>query len=312
LLAGYALHWLTPLRHVWWYPTSVDPPAMCAMVAALLLTHRPWPFVAVCLAGAFIRETMLVVPAGLVAGQLWRERAATGIPDAWRRLQHNPVRRSAIAGVFACLLATAVTRLVVTPTTDYWMLDSALYWAYEKPLPRYLLAWFITFGPALVLLALGLRVVRDFLASHPELAAMLVFVVILAWIGGTDTERFLLWGSPIVLVLIGKAAETIDWRSVRAPAVLLLAGQAINGRWFVTTPDHVLNEVPRHWPLLTPLFAERSALLFSETPDRMMSAVALAQYTVLMGVLFVWFRWRDTSLRPVHQRTGGADVPTPP
>jgi hypothetical protein len=292
LLAGFALHWLTPLRHVWWYPTYIDPLALCAMLGALLLVQRRWLFVAVCFAGALIRETMLIVPAGILAGQVLRELSRTTPLDSQRRLRDTTLLRTAV-GITACLAAAVLTRLVVTPTTDYWMLDSALYWAYEKPLPRYVLALFITFGPALVLLALQPRAVRAYFKTNPEQGAILLLVLALAWIGGTDTERFLLWGSPIVLALLGKAAEHMKWREARGPAVLLLVGQAINGRWFVTTPDHVLNEVPRHWPLLTPITAERSALLFSETPDRMMSAVALLQYLTLTIVLFAWFKWRE-------------------
>ena len=40
LLAAFAFHWLTPLRYSWWYPTYVDPPAMCVMTAALLFSNR--------------------------------------------------------------------------------------------------------------------------------------------------------------------------------------------------------------------------------------------------------------------------------
>jgi len=69
LVAGMAMHWLGPLRYTWWYPTYIDPLALCAIVGGLLLRDRAVAFVLVCTAGAFVRETVLVVPAALAIGR---------------------------------------------------------------------------------------------------------------------------------------------------------------------------------------------------------------------------------------------------
>ena len=288
LLAGFAFHWLTPLRHVWWYPTSVDTPALCAIVGALLLTETPVAFAAVCLAGALIRESVLIVPLGALAGSFVRLAPPNLVAKAGR------MRTSAIAGIAAGVAGMVIARLVSTPDTHYSLPDAAYYWALHKPPLAYLLAWFITFGPALAVLAAHWKAAAAFLAEFPEYAAMLVLVAILAWIGGSDTERFLLWGSPIILVMIGKAADRIDWRRARGLLAVLAIGLAISGRWFLIIPDY-WPEAPRAWPLLTPWTAAHYELLFSHTPDQAMAAVALGEYVALSVVLVGWIKWHARS-----------------
>lgn len=289
LIAGFAFHWLAPPRQVWWYPTYIDPLALCAIVAALLL--RPGPtrgtrawvesrvalFAVVCFAGTLVRETTIIVPLALVAG--------AGVPGRRGRYSRVP----AVAGVVACVAAIVLARLLVTPATDYWMADAALYWAYEKALPSFVLALFIAFGPALVLLAVRPASVMRYLREFPEYAALLTIVLALAWIGGSDTERFLLWASPIVLALFGRAAAAIDWGRFKWPAALLLVTVAINGRWVLATPDYV-EHAARPWPMLTPWTAQSSAFLYSQHSDRVFNTLVLGEYLVLVCVLFALFR----------------------
>jgi hypothetical protein len=278
LIVFFAAHWLSPLRYTWWYPTYVDPLALCAMVAALLAQHRRWLFVAVCVAGAAVRETMIVVPLSLLAGAL--------IGSAAGRQRRDAVVTAA-AGVLACAAAALAIRAVVTPASDYWMLDAAYYWTYEKPLPRYLLAAAITFGPIGAVVMAGRHAAWLWIETHRGEALIVAMVLVLAWVGGSDTERFMIWAMPVVLVLAGRAAATVDWKRHRLLIGVLVAAAALNGRWLLPTPDFV-EHVPRAWPLLTPVTAASSDLLFSQTPDQLMSAVALLQYLALLAGLWVW------------------------
>jgi hypothetical protein len=279
-LVFFAFHWLTPLRQVWWYPTQIDPTAMAAVVGALLLQHRLWAFGIVCFAGALVRETAIVVPAAIAVAGLVQFRT------------QGSTFKVGVAGTLASLVAMALTHVLVTPTSDYWMLDAAYYWAYTKPLPTYLLAWFVAYGPMLVLPLVCWRAVRSFLADRLEYTVMLAAVAVLAWVGGSDTERFLLWGAPIVLAMVGAAAGGIDWTRARAPLILLGVSQAINGRWFLTTPD-AWAEAPRAWPALTPVTARHVEYLLSLTPDRLMAVVSLAQYLALSAILVFWLKRRE-------------------
>jgi hypothetical protein len=293
LLVAFAFHWLTPLRQAWWYPTYIDPPALCAIVLALLARDRARVFALTCFFGGFIRETVIAVPVALAIGRmvtLSRDRGLTrATAKSW--LRDVPLHVAG-TGVVSAVIAIALTRLLATPTTDYWMADAAFYWAYTKPLPAYVLAWFITYGPALALLALRWPEVKRSLAARPEHAALLAIVAMLAWLGGSDTERFLLWGSPVVLVLIGQAAGSIEWGRARWPLAVLVTAQIINGRWLLPTPDYGA-AAPRAWPVLTPWTAQGVELILSQTSDRVVSAITLIQYLALSAILIGWLKWRE-------------------
>lgn len=290
LLAVFAFHWLGPLRYTFWYPTYVDPLAMCAIVGALLLRDRPFGLVTVCVAGALVRETVVIVPASLMIGRLMT-LTAWGRSLDWRKIANDRAAAIGLAATTSSLVAIATAHAVVTPASDYWMADSALYWAYTKALPTYLLAWCITYGPMLVLPMVCWRPVRTFVTAAPEYAVMVIAFGALAWIGGSDTERFLLWAAPMVLVMIGIAAAEIDWRRSRGALWLLVAGQVVNGRWFLLTPTAV-EHGQRAWPLLTPFNAQAAQDLLSQTPSRPMSMLALIQYLALAGILALWLRRR--------------------
>lgn len=290
LLVVFAFHWLGPLRYTWWYPTYVDPLALCAVVGALLLAARPAAFVAVCAAGALVRETMIVVPCALAAGRLISIIGRDGT-SGWRAVAADLRFRTAAIGSIASAAVIVFAHTVVTPESDYWLLDTALYWAYTKSLPTYTLAWFIAYGPMLVLPLIYRRAAWRFLAGAPEYLVLLVAIASLAWVGGSDTERILWWAAPIVFVLVGLGAADIDWRQSAAALVVLAVGQAINGRWFLSTPTH--NDLSeRAWPILTPFRAGGFEQLLSQTPDRIASAAALIEYFALAGVLVILLRRR--------------------
>ena len=292
ILTAFAFHWVAPLRQVWWYPTYIDPGSLCAIVGALLMSHRLVPFALICFAGALIRETMIIVPLALLFGAgVGRLQSASAPRDDDVPLQ------TAAGGLVAALAGIGLTHLIATPTSDYWMADAAFYWAYTKPMPTYVLAVFITYGPALALLLSGWSAVSQHLARFPGHAMFVAIVLVLAWVGGSDTERFLMWGAPIVLVLIGKAAESVNWAQARGAAALLLIAQIISGRWFQAIPPHSVETLTRAWPVLTPLSAQIYLQLYSQTPDRLMSAVALAEYLALSVLLAAWFGWASREAR---------------
>jgi hypothetical protein len=295
VLASFALHWVAPLRQVWWYPTYIDPGALCAIAGALLMSHRLIPFALICFAGALIRETTVIVPLALMFGARVRsvgiDKPKALSPPPAEGLSASSDFKTATVGLLASMAGIVLTHLVATPTSEYWIADAAFYWAFAKPLPVYLLAIFITFGPALSLLPIGWAAVNAHLTRFPDHAMMLVLVLVLAWIGGSDTERFLMWGSPIVLVLIGKAAELIDWTRARAAAALLFVGQIVSGRWLLPIPADFVETPARAWPILTPWSAQSYVQLYSQTPDRLMGAVALIEYVLLSAILIAWFTW---------------------
>ena len=129
------------------------------------------------------------------------------------------------------------------------------------------------------------------------MSVFLAGMALLAWIGGSDTERFLYWATPIVFVLIGRAFEG-HVEVFRAPALLALlaVSQAISQRIFWTTPD--FGPGPHLIPVLTSLSGEVAYKdLVSFHGERWIKAVSLAEYLALAMVLLLWLRHRARASR---------------
>ena len=237
MAAACALQWLAPIRFAFYYPAYVDPLFQVFMVAALIAGEHviSRPSIGAGLAytlligiGTLARETMLVVPAcALIAGlQSHRQEAARRV--GWAAL-----------GLAAGLIAYVVARSVVDPRGDYRFLDDIRLQLANKPVWSLLLAPFLAFGPMIALIAYGWRPTWEFLKRRLDLGALLALWLVLAYVGGTDTERLLFWAMPVVYLLIAQSIER-HYTVVSSAAIagLLIAGQVLAQRvpWAVPDP----------------------------------------------------------------------------
>lgn len=215
--------WHAPVRYVYFNPTNVEPLFFVALLAALLAIEKTkhlnaWrralvvaPLVAV---ATVCRESGVLVSVVFVAGarplRLLRER---------RWLTIGALLLPVAAGV----AALAFTRQVAVPSNDYQPVTELLVILRRKSIFSWVLAWFFTFGPAaLALIVSAAGPIRGFLAARPHLAFYLLLVGVLAFVGGTDTERILGWAAPVVLVLLGVAIGDRMEVLERAPALVAL------------------------------------------------------------------------------------------
>src|SRR4030095_16099079 len=114
VLTAFAFHWVAPLRQVWWYPTYIDPGALCAIVGALLAANRLIPFALICFAVALVRETTVIVPIALMFGaRVARRQALAGTSSKIASAEFS----IAAAGLMASLAGILLTHLIATPTS---------------------------------------------------------------------------------------------------------------------------------------------------------------------------------------------------
>jgi hypothetical protein len=319
-LAGYLTHWKTvavlvtlfvtqwhgPVRMTFFAPVYTDPWLLVFLLVGLHLisaVHKGrrtngqlWTLTAVTIAATVIREVGIIL-AGTVlfAG-----------PDVTARHLFSPaalverVRRRPLLLLPACagLAAIATIRLAVTPTGDYAFARAALTILYTKPLHTYVHAWFVTYGPVLALVIVAWRSTATLLEAEPFLAAYLLAVCALAWIGGVDTERFLFWGMPIVYLAIGRAIEARPgWLRSAPLLVVLVAAQLVSQRIFWATPDFP-NDYITPFPVLTMPSSRAQYLdLFSLHGRRILEVISLLEYLVLTVILV---KWCSAELRKVR------------
>lgn len=280
IVAGVVLHWLGPIRFSFYYPVYVDPLFQLLVVAALIASERlrqsltvgnALAYGALVVLGTLGRELMLIVPAcALLAATI--DRRSRTLRLSWQAM-------ALVAGLAAYLLV----RASVDPRqTDYSFADALVAQLTRKRPESLILTWFLAFGPIVAILAYDWRATLMFLRQRLDLAALLVQCTLLAYLGGTDTERLVLWSTPVVAVLVAQSLER-HRRLVQGAAVAttLAAGQLLSER--------VL------WPVPDPGSAVR-ALGETQWSDRL---YAIANRVFVIDD-FHWNLWSYFGSRPFH------------
>lgn len=304
MVAAYALQWHGPLRFAFYYPAYVDPLfqvfVLAALIAAEQLATRPTlaagvGYVVVTVIGTLSRETMLLVPAAGLIGAFIANRGAAAMVWPARAMA------SGIAAFAAVYVATAGAR------TGYGFLDAVLLHLTNKPIESILLVWFIAFGPMVAIVVYDWRGTLRFLKQRLDLALLPLLCIVLAYVGGHDTERYLFWAMPVIYLLIGRSIEQ-HLAILRAPAiaVVVIAGQLLAQRvfWAVPDPGSAVTPLGEVTGLPARLYAVANRVfviddchwnLWSNFGSRPFHLVQLAFYLALSGVIVTMMRRRSAA-----------------
>ena len=313
LILLYMAPWYLPVRFTFFGPVSVDNWGHVFILAGLIgiekLRSNPssgltLAMALLCFAGVFFRESVLLIPVLLLFANnplAWDKRFTVPL----KVVRRPPVRF--LVPLLAGVGGVVCTRLLVTPTGEYSFLGAAVYWLCNKSLPLYVHALFVSFGVIPYVLVFFWREAFAFLRGRQFHAALLGCVAVLAFVGGSDTERILGWGMPVVLVLFGKIVERRrQLLDSPALAACLTLCHAVSQRFFLATPD--AGAAASGLLLLAPVGPDATLLqLWASHTDLFTRVVSLTQYLIL-GVLFLlWLRYRSlkegSSFGPVGQCT---------
>ena len=295
LVLVFLLQWDAPVRWMYFFPPHTDPWMWTFVLAGLIAVERcrtrPTPgrialVTALTVVGVCFREIVLVL--GLVLPFAGNPIHPGTLRERWRGLWPRFV--PLVAG----LLAMAALRLAVRRVGAYGFAWTALHYLFTKPWPAYVLSWFSAFGPILWLAVLSARRGAAFLAGRQHLAVYLAAFAALAYMGGSDTERFLYWTMPVVYVLIGRALEdTADpWPRGLLAGLTVLQLVAARAVFWPAIPPYP-NLVPRALPILTPFGSDVPFDdLYTDTAPHLQTLVLLVEYLTLGAALGVWLLWR--------------------
>ncbi len=210
LLAMWLMQWHTPARWVFFNPINVEPLFLLAVVASLLVMEQwrgqPWHAAAILapllFAGTLTREAMVLMAVVFVAAS---RSAASALP------------------LLASLAGLALTRVIGSPSHPYDPTLEPIKMIATKAPDSWALAWFFTFGPgAVAVVAAHARGSWALLRERPDLLVWVAGCGVLAYVGGSDTERILGWAAPVIYVLIGRALEA-HWPVLRRHPLALAA-----------------------------------------------------------------------------------------
>ncbi|MFN8376553.1 MAG: hypothetical protein U0694_27245 [Anaerolineae bacterium] len=316
VMALFLTQWHAPVRFAYFYPTSVDFWLMVFVLLALLLADQlraafavgaqravplnPYLWLGLlCLVifvGGLFREVIAIF--GLTALFISNPLIVSVNPTFIRRVSFKPVLfLPLLAAVASILLLRA---LVVVNQEGYpYTFDGTVYlWLYDKRLLTYLLAWFVAFGPLLALVLYNGRRAAAWLAQRQDVIVFVLGLVALAWVGGTDTERFLYWGMPVFYVLLARALEDHAAWLRKSPVLVtvLLVTQMLSQRLLLPTPDFNTIAQPQLVPLLTVLGADTSfehlQTFYSTLRWQSISFQLTMQHLALAALLLLWISTR--------------------
>jgi hypothetical protein len=310
--AAFVFEWHAPVRYVYYNPVYADALLLLFLPLGLIFVERcaerpsmanATTLVAITGMGVLAREMMLLVPF-----------AALLHPGLWRR-PRGAVRIIALAGpVAAASAATFVAHRGTHPRVAYSFVEAVTYHLQHKPLFSLVLPWFITFGPVIAIVLYDWRETMRFLRREQYLGAFLVACAVLAYIGGHDTERYLIWSAPVVYVLLGRSI--VRHRTALASIGLmtvLVCAQLVSERVFWGIPDPTIEPTSLLGvPTLSGKVASALNRLFvindfywnlwSNFGSRTFHIVLLVMYALCSALIIAWMRSRSLKAQWMSKR----------
>ena len=201
--------------------------------------------------------------------------------------------------LFGSLIVLIILHVTITDVgpSGYSYVGAATFFITHKSIGSYLLGWFIAYGPILVLILYNWRRCGTFLIQHSFQATYLVCSSILAWLSGTDTERFLYWAMPVVYILIGRSI--IDLLPIIKNPVfihILAITQSLSQRILWTIPDYPGPDI-HVWPIFSSPGSNVSYLdLWSFHADSIVQMISLLEYLLLTVFLLLYLKDRSRLL----------------
>jgi hypothetical protein len=218
-----------PMRFAYFYPINVDSAALMFLMMGLValdLLEDQWTSL-----------RLLLVAAIVGVGVVFREIVLViGLAAVVRHLAFPKDRRrwASVVPLLAGLMIYSAIRAWVMPTpSTYGETAEVMRWLRQKTVIQVIVAWLLTFGPALILAVCRMKTSLRSLLERPDWAVIVVVVGALAIVGGSDTERVLVFTAPLVFLLIGRAWATTPFGLTSVAGFLLVSAQLLMARVFL-------------------------------------------------------------------------------
>jgi hypothetical protein len=232
VLAAFVLEPHSPVRLAYFHPLSVDPATMAFLMAGLVAIdwfhERPSSRNAAALAalvaiGVLFHEVMLIVA---VAALFFPATNESGVRARWANLEKTGAWMPLVGGL-ATLVAVRAWVLAAPPS-----LSLAADAVRGRSVLQFVVAWFLVFGPLLVVPLFFWRRTVEHLRRVPANLVWIAALGVIALLNPGETERYLVFASPVVWMLI---ARSMSWTAL-GPGASAMAGllfaQALSSRIF--------------------------------------------------------------------------------
>ncbi len=306
LSALFLFMWHGPTRFVYYYPVYTDPWLFVALLAGLIGIRKVQENTTllrivllgiIVFIGVLFREVSLIIAvAFLFSKNPFTSMLGKHSLQISLFVKHfiKNIPLSFFIPLFLGIVSFTMIKLSVTQNNTYSFFMSALNWVQLKTFISYLLAWFVAFGPIIIIPIYYWRTVLQFLIRNQFMLIFLFGISVLGWAGGTDTERLLFWSCPIVYLLIGKIIldNGLFNKQNSMGLFVLFVTQSLSERIFWIIPDFP-NGTPVPFPILTILSNDFQYLeLFSYHASSTTRTISFVEYIVLSIMLLWWLNRR--------------------
>ncbi len=296
----YIVTWHAQVRLFYFYPIHTDYWALVFIFALLVFIYYIGekgkmsliiPMALLTFIGAFFREIVLVPAAALM---FINNPVKFKTKPKFRYVSFNRPSITTAIPFMAGIIGLVIVHFIATSNNDYSSMYNIFKWGYRKPMFVYFLAWCIAFGPVIFLLVYNWRSSLKYLSEKQYFLFYFIAFILLSWVGGTDTLRFVYWTMPVVYILIARTIMQKSSILESKPLVtLLIVTQAIAMRLFWILPDFTL-DFPKKYPFLTIMSNEfRTIDLWTFHGDKFVNAVACVEYIILGGIILFWMYKRE-------------------
>jgi len=212
--------WHGPIRFVYWYPTIVDNWLITLFLASWIVANKYQKnengmhllyMIIIGILATFVREVGIIIGLSFlfiknpIKKNINEKRVYynfdtfIGLISRIKPILFLPLVLS--LGIFILIKSS----VIATNSENYHFYSAAFYWAHKNGPMAYILAWYNSIGILFPLLIYNLTHSVKWLKNNQFLATFFAIGIILSWIGGGDTERFIYWIIPIALLLVGKS-----------------------------------------------------------------------------------------------------------
>lgn len=224
----YSLPWWSYTRLIWLEPILNDLPwfflTLTGIYFVVWQTKKQleiWQcvfFAFLCFLASLSRETGLLLPFIWISNRTWFSHFCSldfvlGDIDTPFILKLNTLIKDIaqfILYISASILALLLTRSVAENTGGYTFFAAAIGSISKNTLWHFVLSFCLAYGgPLLALFIIYHRYWREKVRFAPVLVFYWGVIVILAFLGGVDTLRFLSWASPIALIFIAHLSQKL-------------------------------------------------------------------------------------------------------
>lgn len=272
----YIFQFHAPIRFTYFYPIQTDSIALIFLFCGILVLIKE------------IKSKYIYLSIIGIIGIYFREIAI--IPSFvyllinFKENKYNKIETKYAIPFLLTFIAMFSIKLIVSQSNTYQSHNAAFDYLYNKSLLMYVHSLLIAFGPILLLLLyLMIKGKLNYEIPNPKQVYYLISIIlILAFVGGSDTERLAYWSAPLVF---GFLAFQIDKNNLFKESKLLLSIllilQLYSSRILFIIPDYPCN-ANHQYGFLTQFGNNFQYLdLFAFHSDNKVRLVSFASYIIL-------------------------------